>query len=248
MRLLSRVLVALFMVFGALGVHSAAAQDAATQSFTLQPGGTATVDFEAFCVDFGKDFPEDLTGATGLAPDDVRNVLFYALQNNLATTEPVQVQAAIWQITEGQTLQQSGDITQQIVDNIDGVAIPELGATSVLDAVGSGDVTLTMNSWDPQGDKIDIGTLNDNYYGSGQLTLENTSDEAVTLAMPVGVLFEAGQAEEQNMAGYATNVQVNNPAQTLPETSALNMTPLWLVFVGIGLLIISRVVRRAAHA
>jgi LPXTG-motif cell wall-anchored protein len=64
----------------------------------------------------------------------------------------------------------------------------------------------------------------DNFYGRGTLTVENTSQQAVTLAMPAGTLFPPVTAGEQTMAGYATNIRVSNPQasqapQQLPNTS-----------------------------
>ena len=67
--------------------------------------------------------------------------------------------------------------------------------------------------------------MTDNFYGKGQLTLENTSQEALTLAMPVGTIFQTPDAESQNMVGYATNVEVNNPTATLPETGMFDGRP-----------------------
>jgi LPXTG-motif cell wall-anchored protein len=88
-----------------------------------------------------------------------------------------------------------------------------------------------------------LGASTDNFYGRGVLAIENTSQQAVTLAMSVGILFPPVTTGEQAMAGYATNVQVSNPQaaqapQQLPNTggeSTLLVLPLGgLLLIGAG--------------
>jgi hypothetical protein len=98
-----------------------------------------------------------------------------------------------------------------------------------------------MNSWSPIGNKVDLGALTDNFYGKGELTLENTSQEALTLAMPVGTVFQTPDADSQNMVGYATNVQVNNPASTLPETGLFDGSPTFVLLLAAGYFMLAAV-------
>ena len=93
----------------------------------------------------------------------------------------------------------------------------------------------------------------DNFYGRGTLTVENTSQQAVTHTRPVGTLFAPATAGEQTMAGYATNVQVSNPQaaqapQQLPntggESASLVLLLRALLLIGVGsLLRLNRVER-----
>jgi hypothetical protein len=95
---------------------------------------------------------------------------------------------------------------------------------SLIDAAKAGDVKVTMDSWKPQGDKVQIGAVTDNFYGEGQMTVENTSDKALTLYVPVGAMFAPTESGSQTIGGYATDVKTNNP-QTLPNTAASDVIP-----------------------
>lgn len=240
MRNLVRMLaVALVTVFVGAGVAGAQAETAATKTFTLQPGGKATVSYEAFCLDFGKKFPGSVNAPNGVADAKIQNALYYALTKGYQSSEALDLQYAIWELTEAQSVPQSGPVAAEIKAAT--AAAPALAGTSVLDAVRDNKLKLTMNSWSPIGDKVDLGLLTDNFYGQGQLTLENTSQEALTLAMPVGTVFQTPDAESQNMVGYATEVQVNNPASSLPETGLFDSRPPILVTLAAGYFLLAAV-------
>jgi len=106
----------------------------------------------------------------------------------------------------------------------------------VLDAINGGQVKLTLGTWGPIGNKVPIGNASDNFNGRGELTIENTSQQALTLYMPVGTLFPPNTAGEQAMAAYPTNVQVNDPQQNqpgqLPNTADGGRGGEWLLVVG----------------
>lgn len=104
--------------------------------------------------------------------------------------------------------------------------------TSVQDAAKANQIKLSLNNWQPVGGKVQITpTATDNFYGRGQLTVENTSQQALTLYMPVGTIFTAADSAFQDVAGYATNVQVTNPqvAQQLPATGGGTPSPALLI-------------------
>lgn len=215
----------------------------ATKSFTLQPGGKATVSFEAFCINFGKKFPASVNAPNGVAEPKIQNALYYALTKNYQSSQALELQYAIWELSQAQNVPKSGNIAAEIKAAT--VAVPALTGTSVLDAVKDNKVKLTMNSWEPIGDKVNLGNVSDNFYGKGQLTLENTSQEALTLSMPVGTIFQTPDAASQNMAGYATNVQLNNPATTLPETAEFNSRPnLWVIVVAAYFVVAGLTIKR----
>lgn len=118
--------------------------------------------------------------------------------------------------------------------------------TSVVDATKANQVKVTLASWQPIGDKVQLGSAMDNFHGRGTLTVENTSQQAVTRTMPVGTLFAPAIAGEQTMAGYATNVQVSNPQaaqapQQLPntggESASLVLLLGALLLIGVGSLL-----------
>lgn len=204
----------------AVSTQAAQAQTAPT-TFTLQPGGTATVTYEAFCIEFGEVFAAAVQLPSGLAPDAGRAALAYGVSKGYASdpAKALQLQYAIWQAL-GETTSPKGDTTaQDVLTN--GKAVPaNPQGTSVLDAVAAKNVTVTLVSWQPIGPKVAITqTATDNFYGRGTLTIQNTSQQALTLYMPVGTLFPSVNAAQQTMIGYATNVQVANPQPTtLPAT------------------------------
>jgi LPXTG-motif cell wall-anchored protein len=223
-----------------LGGRGAFAQSPAT--FTLQPGGKATVSFEAFCTNFGQKFPQSVQAPNDVAPDKIRGALAYIQSNNLAADQAkaLDAQYAIWQLS-GATGSPAGGTDAQAVVAAAANAPATPSGTTVVDAVKANQVKVTVDSWQPTGNKVQLGSATDNFYGHGTLTVENTSQQAVTLTMPVGTLFPPTTAGEQTMAGYATNVQVNNPqpaptAAQLPNTGS-ESTPLAILFlVALGLL------------
>lgn len=52
-----------------LGGGMAFAQGGDTETFILQPGGTAVISFEVFCTEFGEVFPAAVELPNGLAHD-----------------------------------------------------------------------------------------------------------------------------------------------------------------------------------
>lgn len=244
MRTLRLVGAALLACLLALSGSVASAQTA-PPTFTLQPGGKATILFEAFCTEFGDKFPAAITLPNSVGPDGLRAALSYAENKGLTRTQQsaLQVQYALWQVL-GQTNAPKGDATTQDVIANGTTVPPNPQATSLLDAAKANQVKLTLNSWQPIGGKAQItATASDNFYGRGQVTVENTSQQALTLYMPVATIFPASQQNEQDMAAYATNIQVSNPQ--LPATSAGATLPL----VAFGLLLAAGAIhftRRAA--
>lgn len=231
------------------GAGHASAQQAPT-NFTLQPGGKATVSFQAFCIEFGKVFPNGIQGPSGLAPDQARAAMSYGVGKgyNANEQQALQLQYAIWQAI-GTSGAPQGDATAQdvIANSKTPPANPQ--GTSVLDAFQANQVKVTLNSWAPVGNKVAITpSATDNFYGQGQLTIENTSQKALTLYMPVGTQFAAIDKSQQSVAAFATNVQVNNPQQssstsgpnTMPNTAGADdtSTPIFLAalaLLGLGL-------------
>lgn len=222
-------IVRLMSVLLAIGMFGLAGRSAFAQTtpatFTLQPGGTATITFEAFCTNFGQKFPQAIQAPNAVGADKIRAALTYIQSNNLASdpAKALEAQYAIWQLS-GATGSPAGGADAKAVVAAAATAPASAQGTSVVDAVKANQVKVTLASWQPIGDKVQLGSAMDNFYGRGTLTVQNSSQQAVTLAMPAGTLFPPVTAGEQTMAGYATNVQVSNPqaAQApgqLPNTS-----------------------------
>ena len=228
--------VALLALFGARG-QTAQAQTGTAQSFTLQPGGRASVTFEAFCTNFGQKFPTSIQAPNTVAAHNIRGALAYIQGNNLAAdpTKALEAQYAIWQLSGATGSPAGGDPAKAVVNAATTVPANPQG-TSVVEAAKAGQVSVAINSWQAVGTPVQIGSATDNFYGRGTLTIENTSQQALTLYMPVGTLFPPATAGEQTMAAYATNTQVSNPQtqsapQQLPRTSG-EVNGVWLVLAG----------------
>jgi hypothetical protein len=232
-----------------------AQNNAANQAFTLAPGGKATINFESFCIDYGKKFPDQVgLPPTNVADPAVVGVLNNAVGQNATGNNAKEVQFAIWKARGAQGAPAPGALGAQLAQNPPQPAAPQ-GATSVIDALKNNQIKATAGSWQGVGDKLTINNFDDFYKGTGQLQVENTSGQELTLYMPIGTVFPAPSAEFQSMAGYATNVAVNNPApqtQSLPDTgladglSAIQL--LLLALIGLDFAAIGVLLKRRASA
>jgi LPXTG-motif cell wall-anchored protein len=222
---------------------------AASQPFTLQPGGVATITFEAYCTEFGKFFPQTIVEPNGqLASDPIRAALVYIDQQGYSADEAQALEAnyAIWQLAGATRAPAGGDITKDVIANATTPPADPAG-TSVLEAASAGQVKLTITSWAAIGPKVQILSATDNFYGRGTMTVENTSQQALSLYMPVGTLFPGDEARFQLVGGYATDVQVTNPQ--LPATGEADQAPIatllaaaaGLLALGIGMVRRSRI-------
>lgn len=247
------VWIAMFAVLAtfAWGGSAAAQNTKANQAFTLAPGGKATIDFESFCIDYGKKFPDQV----GLPPSNVADPAVTGALNNALTkgytgNNAREVQFAIWKARGATGAPQPGNVGNEISQNLQQPGAPQ-GATSILDAIKNNQVKLTAGSWSGIGEKLTINGTQDFFQGRGQLQVENTSGQQLSLYMPIGTVFPAPTPEFQSMAGYATNVSVNNPAptqsQSLPETGFTDQVAdnMWfLVLYGIGVVMAGVFIRR----
>jgi LPXTG-motif cell wall-anchored protein len=89
------------------------------------------------------------------------------------------------------------------------------------------------------------------FYGQGTMTVENTSNQRLTLYMPVGTLLPPATPGSQTMAAFSSNTQVTDQGrqepQQLPQTGAGDGQAAWLMLiVALGLLAAGwRTVRQA---
>ena len=229
---------AMVIAFTVLGNDAVRAQNAnANQAFTVAPGGKVTIDFESFCIDYGKKFPDQVgLPPSGVADPAVVGVLNNALAKGYTSSNAKEVQFAIWKARGATDAPQPGNVGNELAQNLSQPAAPQ-GATSVIDAIKNNQVKATAGSWQGVGEKLTINNFADNFQGRGQITLENTSGQSLTLYMPVGTVFPAPSAQFQSMAGYAINVSVNNPQttpqQTMPDTGLSDLNVTQLVLIGL---------------
>jgi len=163
-------------------------------------GTGATIN--VFCLDFGKDFPEGQTiAAKGLANDKVRSGLAYAQSKGYVSSNPYQVQLAVWNLQDNQPfhdqLNQGTTIAQEIVTNA--------GTTPGGDAAAV--VNLTLTSIHETSPKAAYGTA----------TVQGSAN---TSGLPVGFLLPASGANFQNLVAVVSA----GSAQAAPTASGTAMT------------------------
>jgi len=191
------------------------------QVFTLQPGAQTVITFEGFCTEFGKTFPTSVEAPNGAAPANVVAGLSYAQGKGYTTTEQqaLEVQYAIWQLLGTQGAPTGGAIAQEVVTNAKTAPTTPQG-TSLLNAVQANQVRVTVSSWQPLGSKVAItASASDYFYGRGTLTVENTSQQALTLYMPIGTIFPASDNASQDMTAYFVSAQASGSTATQPAAT-----------------------------
>ena len=233
-----RISTAFLALVLAMSLGGPTAQAQSAKSFKLQPGGKATITFEAFCTNFGKLFPTAITAPDGtVASDEVRSALVYAQNKKLTADEQqaLQVQFAIWQLLKTANSPKGDALAQDVLAQVSKTPVTDPTGTSILDAAKSGQITMTLDLWQPVEPKIQItATASDNFYGRGQLTVENTSQQALTLFMPVGTIFPPS-SNAQRMAGIQTGLKVTDP--NLPATGGDEGSS-WTIAALAGLLLL----------
>jgi hypothetical protein len=231
-RNLFRMLVVLLLLLNVIP-STVRAAETPSRTFTLQPTGKATISFFAFCTEFGDKYPDELELPSDLATPEVRSALQYIADNGLAndTNQALQAQYAIWNLL-GQPAPSGDALAQQVMAYAQANPVSDPQATSLLAAASAGQVSLSLQSWDPASPTVQItATATDHFYGRGRLLVENTSDQPLTLYMPVGTLFHPTIQSHQTMAAYLSDVTVDNP--NLPQTSAgLGTIPVLLALFG----------------
>jgi LPXTG-motif cell wall-anchored protein len=229
----------------AAGLRPAPALAQSNQTFTLRPGSTATITFEAFCTEFGKFFPPSIVLPNGVAAAPIRNALAYIQQEGLSSDPANALEAnyGIWQLA-GATRAPKGTTVAADVVAAGATPVTDPQGTSLLDAAQAGQVTVTLSSWAPIGDKVQILSATDHFYGRGTLTVQNTSDQTLELYMPVGTTFPGSEARFQIMGGYLTDVQVQD--LTLPTTGGDDSGALALAAVAVAAAAAGVTIRRRA--
>src|SRR5437588_524907 len=115
-----RRLIAVMLFVGALCALTVGVLSAKDLSVTLQPGQSTTIPMKFWCLDFGKSFPQQITGPTQRAPDNVYKVLQAAMARGTVNSDPYQTQLAIWEATTGKVNDQANeghDVADQIVND-----------------------------------------------------------------------------------------------------------------------------------
>lgn len=189
----------------AAGTTVAATTAAGTTAAATTTGASSGSTINVFCLDFGKTFPEGQTiKAQGLADIKVRAGLAYALSKGYVTSQPYQVQLAVWQLQDGQAfhdLRSAGTtIAQEIVTNAATTAVPQNIPADL------NNLTLTnIKESSPQ-----------SAYGTA--TIQGTVN---TQGLPAGFLLPASASTFQGLVGVVVS---GSPATTAAATTAAATT------------------------
>lgn len=211
-----------------VGVAGAQDQGGQGETFTVQPGASATVSFEGFCYQFGEAFPSAVSAPSGLADENIRAALTLARAQGFTGSDQdaLQVQYAIWQLQGEQDAPAGGDLARDVVNRSRTAQAPApAGATSLIDAAAAGQVRVEVAEFAPVGGPVEIAPgVSDNFYGRGSLVVTNLSDQELTLYMPIGTIIPSQDPEEQDLVAYSTGVE-SEPAQAAQATTSPTTQP-----------------------
>src|SRR5690349_14381399 len=141
MRMRTGWMAATALLLALVGGSAAHAQGVdAQRTFKLAPGGKATIDFESFCIDYGKKFPSQVgLPPTNVADPTVTGALNNALTKGYTASNPKEVQYALWKARGATSAPQPTSVGNEIAQNLQQPTAPA-GATSLIDAISGNQV------------------------------------------------------------------------------------------------------------
>ncbi len=232
-------------------------------SVVVPANGDATIRFQTYCLNFGLSFPTSIGTPDGRVEDNLLRTIKTAIDSDVADSNPLALQLAIWSQVEGQEVGQLyPDITelpaqqaaQQLLDDAADTEVSPLAedrGIALTDAVSQGLIEATSEDFhfvDTENPRPD----GEPYHGEGTLVLHNTTGNPVEVYFPFGTVFRASNEGEQDIVTYATELEqlpTATPAptatpmptpDTVPATGgpvAPSNTP-WLL-LGLGVLLLS---------
>lgn len=194
----------------------------------IAAGETVEIPIFGLCLNYTYPFPGQALLAGVTEPDTVRKAIAYSVANDYITTDPWQVQLAVWYFTEGNTRvdEEYGAVADEIIAYAESDApAPETGATAVpLDkAIADGTVTATLD------DFTDVSPPGFSFIGEGTLVITNTTDQPVSVLIPFGTRFSDGAVKgNQDMAIFA---QPTAEQPRIPDTGGF-LAPEMLAALG----------------
>lgn len=206
--LLAALLLATLSAFASPSFASPAAQGV-PQSVTVPAGGTATIKVRGFCLAFGKPFPTSATSLNALAPDNVRQALYYAIQKGYTDNNAAQVQEAVWYLQDNTWHNNDHTVGQEIVTNAASVSAISTGSgIAITEPTLQSSVTFTA-TFVPQ--------TADAFYGDGDLVITNKGTTAFQVYVPIGAKFTVpgSNGQFQDLIAYALQ-----PAGGTPTAAA----------------------------
>src|SRR5919199_43927 len=119
---------------------------------SLGPGETARIPMRFWCLEFGKPFPQAVTGPAQRAPDAVVKVSQAAADKGQLNGNPYQTQLAVWKAADGQIHDTAGEghatADQILSDSAKGnLATVPSGTVTLDQAAAQGKVKVTIENF-----------------------------------------------------------------------------------------------------
>ena len=197
----AKTLLSVIMYFAAMSlvvsVNHAWARPGAGD-IVLEPGASATMKYQMFCVQYGTQLMAGPVEFKGRSKHSAKHILAYAHSKGYIESNPVQVQLAIWRKTTGKWQAPDHALAEEIFKNyVKFPAESEKGAIFMTDAIKAGTVKIEVMPVAPV--TVPNSPVAWPYMGEGQLTLTNTSKHRVRVRARDG--FELA-APNQHMIGW----------------------------------------------
>jgi hypothetical protein len=199
--------------------QAAPVSQAQPQSISIPAGETVSIKVRGFCLDFGKPFPTGATSLDGLATDELRQALSYALQKGYTDNNAAQVQEALWFMRDNTWHSDDHAIGQEIVDNARSVSsIPIGSGTAITEPTAQNILTFTA-TFVPQ--------TPDAFYGDGDLQIKNVGTTAIQVYLPIGAKFTVpgSNGEFQDLITYALQPAGGTPTAAATSASTSTTVP-----------------------
>lgn len=196
---------------------------------TLAQGESITLDLEAFCLDYDIPFPRQFPPITDLSTPETVQILRYAISKGSTTTNPYQVQLALWRQTTGRWVDNvPRALAEEIFSNAPTQApplpTPAPDSIGLTDAITQNLVKVEYLEWAPIGGVT--GVLFP-WHARGRVRVTNTGQQPITLDLATGTrLVPTGR--QQRMIAYWTNLAAQptpSPSPTATPTPRPHLPP-----------------------
>ena len=176
---LSSIILYFAAMFLVLSVNHAWARPGAGD-IVLEPGASATMKYQMFCIQYGMQLMPGPVEFTGRSKHSAKHILAYAHSKGYVESNPVQVQLAIWRKTTGKWQAPDHALAEEIFkDYVKFPAESEKGAVFMTDAIKAGTVKIEVMPVTPV--TVPNSPVDWPYMGEGQLTLTNVSKHKLTV-------------------------------------------------------------------
>ena len=182
-------------------------------------------------------------------PETVQ-ILRYAISKGYTTSQPYQVQLALWRQITGRWVDNTPrQIAEEIYNDAPTQApplpTPAPNSVSLTDAIAQNRVKVEYLSWQPLGNLPTLGTP---WHAQGQVRLTNTGQDSITIDLATGVRL-VPQGRQQRMITYWPNVPqqptpsptptaTSTPKPHLPPTGAENPDSAGLGWIALGAFVV----------